>query len=73
MRTLRAIRESYETGRYVDPAYVRAYSVQVTLGYADMFWITAAIEALEESVADSATEAAIAAAQSRSEMRIDCV
>jgi hypothetical protein len=53
---LRAIRERYETGRSVDSTYVRAYSVQLALGYADMFWITAAIEALERSIAGSATE-----------------
>ncbi len=67
VRTLRAIRERYEAGRNVDAAYVRPYSVQVAMGYADMFWIAAAIEALEKSIAGSATEAAIAAAQARAE------
>ncbi len=67
VRTLRAIRERYETGRKVDSAYVRAYSVQVALGYADMLWISAAIEALEESIADSSTEAAVATAEARPE------
>lgn len=53
VRTLRAIRERYEMGRNVDSAYVPAYSVQVALGYADMFWITAAIEALEKTIRDA--------------------
>jgi hypothetical protein len=51
LRTLRAIRHRYETGRKADSNYVRSYSVQVALGYADMLWITAAIEALEKAVA----------------------
>ena len=50
LRTLRAIRQRYETGRKADSDYVRSYSVQVALGYADMLWITAAIEALEKAV-----------------------
>ena len=52
LRTLRAIRERYEMGRNVDSDYVRAYSLQAAFGYADMFWITAAIEALEKAIAD---------------------
>jgi len=56
VRTLRAIRLRYEMGRNVDAAYVPAYSVQVALGYADMFWITAAIEVLEKAISDSAAE-----------------
>ncbi len=59
VRTLRAIRERYETGRNVDFGYVRAYSVQVALGYADMFWVTAAIEALEKAIANSAVDPAV--------------
>jgi hypothetical protein len=54
VRTLRAIRQRYEMGRNVDSDYVRAYSLQVALGYADMFWITAAIEALEKAIVDEA-------------------
>jgi len=54
VRTLRAIRQRYEMGRNVDSDYVRAYSLQVALGYADMFWISAAIEALEKAIADEA-------------------
>ncbi len=56
VRTLRAIRERYESGHRVDSDYVRAYSVQVAFGYGDMFWITAAIEALEKAIGDSATD-----------------
>ena len=53
LRTLRAIRQRYETGRKADSDYVRSYSVQIALGYADMLWITAAIEALERAVASN--------------------
>jgi hypothetical protein len=55
VRTLRALRQRYELERNVDSDYVRAYSLQVAFGYADMFWITAAIEALEKALADSTT------------------
>jgi hypothetical protein len=51
LRTLRAIRERYETGRDTGSDAVRSYSVQISLGYADMLWIAAAIEALEETTA----------------------
>ena len=54
VRTLRALRQRYEVGRNVDSDYVRGYSLQVSLGYADMFWISAAIEALEKAIADAA-------------------
>lgn len=47
LRTLRGIRQRYETGRPKDSGYGRGYTVQVVLGYADMVWIGAAIEALE--------------------------
>jgi len=53
VRTLRALRQRYELERNVDSDYARAYSLQVAFGYADMFWITAAIEALEKALADS--------------------
>jgi hypothetical protein len=59
VRTLRAIRERYEWGHKVDSDYVRAYSVQVAFGYADMLWITAAIEAMEKAIAESATVPAV--------------
>lgn len=49
VRTLRAIRQRYETGCNAGSDYVRSYSVQVALGHADMFWISAAIDALEKT------------------------
>jgi hypothetical protein len=49
IRTLRALRQRYEVERNVGSDYVRAYSVQVALGYSDMHWISAAIEALEKA------------------------
>ena len=55
VRTLGAFRERYETGRNAGSGYLRSYTVQVALGYTDMLWITAAIEALEKAIADSAT------------------
>ncbi len=63
VRTMRAIRERYESGHNVGSDYVRAYSVQVAFGYADMFWITAAIEAIEKVIAAGAIETAGSAAQ----------
>lgn len=67
VRTLRAIRQRYEMGRNVDSDYVRAYSLQVALGYADMFWISAAIEALEKTIVDEAkpVDSATSEAQSK--------
>jgi hypothetical protein len=65
LRTLRAIRQRYATGREAHPV-ARFYTVQVALGYADMLWLTATIEALEKSIAgDASDEAADAAAQAR--------
>jgi hypothetical protein len=49
VRTLRGIRQRYETGRDVGSGYVRSYRVHVTLDHADMLWIAAAIEALERA------------------------
>jgi hypothetical protein len=49
LRTLRAIRRRYETETKQGPGRVRSHTVQVALGYADMLWITAAIEALERA------------------------
>ena len=46
LRTLRAIQQRYETGSNVESGYIRSYTVQMALGYADMLWIAAAIEAL---------------------------
>ena len=65
LRTLRAIRQRYATGREVHPA-ARFYTVQVALGSADMLWLTATIEILEKSIAGGASdEASDAAAQAR--------
>lgn len=66
LRTLRAIQQRYETGRNVDSDYIRSYTVQVALGYADMLWIAAAIQALEGVTgaplsADSSAHAAASA------------
>ena len=47
IRTLRAIRQRYETESDVSSGRRRSYIVQVALGYADMRWLAAAIEALE--------------------------
>ena len=52
LRTLRAIRQRYAAGRNL--GYGRSYTVQVALGYGDMLWITAAIEALEKATTTSA-------------------
>jgi hypothetical protein len=49
LRTLRAIRQRYETGRDTGSGYLRFDSIHVALGYADMLWITAVIEALEKA------------------------
>jgi hypothetical protein len=54
LRTLRAIRQRYETGSDVGSGHIRSYTVQVALGYADMLWIAAAIEALEKATTTSA-------------------
>ena len=51
LRTLRAIRQRYEAESKVGPGRVRSHTVQVALGYADMLWIAAAIEALEQATA----------------------
>ena len=51
LRMLRAIRQRYAAGRNL--GYGRAYTVQVALGYADMLWIAAAIEALEKATTTS--------------------
>ena len=55
LRTLRAIRLRYETDR--SNADARLRSVLVALSCADMLWISAAIEALQEAIAPGATEA----------------
>jgi hypothetical protein len=48
IRTLRGIRQRYETESGACSGRSRFYQVQVALGYADMNWITATIEALEK-------------------------
>lgn len=53
LRTLRAIRQRYETGRDVDSGYIRSGTIQIALGYADMLWITATIEALEKAMQET--------------------
>ena len=49
LRTLRDIRQRYETESNASGGRRRSYTVQVALGYADMLWISAAIEALEKA------------------------
>jgi hypothetical protein len=54
IRTLRAIRQRYETESDAGHGRKRSHAVQIALGYADMRWIAAAIEALEEKTAPGA-------------------
>ena len=49
IRTLRAIRRRYEAESDAVSGRRRSYTVQVALGYADMLWIAAAIDALEKA------------------------
>jgi len=53
LRTLRALRQRYQTGSDAGSGRTRSYTVQVGLGYADMLWIAAAIEALETAITTS--------------------
>jgi hypothetical protein len=62
LSTLLAIRQRYATGSEAHPG-ARSYSVQVALGSADMLWLTVAIDALEQAIADAASEALAPAAQ----------
>ena len=55
LRTLRAIRQRYALECNAHPG-ARSFSMQVALGSADMFWITAAIDTLEKVIARRATE-----------------
>ena len=50
LRTLRGIRRRYEEGRSTGSDYLRPYTVQVALDYADMLWIAAVIKTLEKGV-----------------------
>ena len=70
LSTLLAIRRRYTTGREAHPD-ARLYSVQVALCSADMLWLTVAIDALEQAIADGADEAPVPAAQARLETRTD--
>jgi hypothetical protein len=65
LRTLRGIRQRYEIDRARN-SDARFLTMHVAVGYADICWINAAIEALEESIAASA-DAAGAAAQAHPE------
>jgi hypothetical protein len=47
LRMLRGIRQRYETESEAGSGRRRSHTVQVALGYSDMRWIGAAIEALE--------------------------
>jgi len=66
LRTLRGIRQRYEVD-HARNSDARFFTMHVAVGYADIFWINAVIEVLEESIAGSATDAAGAAAQARPE------
>ena len=49
IRTLRAIRQRYETESDASSGRRRSFTIQVALGDADMRWLAAAIEALEKT------------------------
>jgi hypothetical protein len=55
LRTLRALRQRYERARNGN-SNACFLSIQVALGYTDMSWIAAAIEALEKATVPAATE-----------------
>jgi hypothetical protein len=57
LRTLRAVRQRYETGRNAHHD-AHSYSVHVVVDHGDVAWITAAIEAVEKAIAAGAAEAA---------------
>jgi hypothetical protein len=65
LRTLRAVRQRYETGRNAHPD-ARSYSVNVAVDHGDLAWITAAIEAVEKALATGRAEPALPAAEARS-------
>jgi len=71
VRTLRAIRQRYETESDVGSGRRRSHTVHVALGYADMRWIAAVIEALEKTTrgtlsAQSAALPEVSASQQQS-------
>ena len=62
IRTLRAIRQRYETESDTGSGRRRSFTIQVALGYTDMRWLAAAIEALETArVSNRVPSAAIEA------------
>jgi hypothetical protein len=69
LRTLRAVRQRYETCRNAH-ADARFYSVHVVVDHGDVAWIAAAIEAVEKAIAAGAAKAAGRAAEARSETTI---
>jgi hypothetical protein len=66
LRTLRGVRQRYETGRNAHPD-ARSYSVHVVVDNGDVAWITAAIEAVQKAIAAGAAEASGPAAEARPE------
>ena len=62
LRTLRAVRQRYETGRNALPD-ARSYRVDMVVDHGDVAWITAAIEALEKASTAGTGEPAGPAAQ----------
>jgi hypothetical protein len=64
LRTLRAVRQRYETGRNAHPD-TRSYSVHVVVDPGDIAWISAAIEAVEKAIAAGGAAAAGPAAEAR--------
>lgn len=70
LSTLLAIRRRFATGYESHPG-ARCYSVQVALGSPDMLWLTVAIDALEQAIADGASEALAPAAQACQGTRTD--
>jgi hypothetical protein len=66
LRTLRAIRQRYETGRNAH-ADARFYRSNIAIDHGDIAWVTAAIEAVEKAIAAGAAETAGPAAEARPE------
>ena len=56
LRTLRGIRQRYDTERSADSDSGHAYTMHVALGSGDMHWLTAAIEALEKAISTGVDE-----------------
>ena len=64
LRTLRAVRQRYETGRNAHPN-ARSFSVNVVVDHGDVAWITASIEAVEKAIAAGTAEPAGPMAEAR--------